>query len=56
MLTNEFLSFECIKTAVNMWFYLISWSPLIVKYECLVPNSDSGAVRMINGDLDNVCC
>ena len=26
-----------------------------MKYECFVPNSDSGAVRMINGDLDNVC-
>ena len=36
-------------------FYLISWTRLIVKYECFVPNSDSGAVRMINGDLDNVC-
>ena len=26
-----------------------------MKYERFVPNSDSGAVRMINGDLDNVC-
>ena len=55
MWTNDFLCLECIKPAVNMWFYLISWGPLIVKYECFVPNSDSRAVRMINGDLDNVC-
>ena len=54
LLTNDFLCFQCFKTAaVSMWFYLISC--LIVKYERFVPNSDTRAVRMINGDLDNVC-